>query len=122
MGQHFILHEVLGPFFEGVERKKLTLSSEKAKAETTRLLAFLAPLLGPDPSAYGLEGLGAAAAPASTGGGGLGRGFWERRSWTGGFLRARGGLWEGWPRRLLWNRRRGPRGLRGRGLWLRGLL
>ena len=36
MGQHFILHEVLGPFFEGVERKKLTLSSEKAKAETTR--------------------------------------------------------------------------------------
>ena len=30
MGQHFILHEVLGPFFEGVERKKLTLSSEKA--------------------------------------------------------------------------------------------
>ena len=69
MGQHFILHEVLGPFFEGAERKKLTLSSEKAKAETTRLLAFLAPLLGPDPSAYGLEGLGEEAAPASTGGG-----------------------------------------------------
>ena len=69
MGQHFILHEVLGPFFEGVERKKLTLSSEKAKAETPRLLAFPAPLLGPDPSAYGLEGLGEEAAPASTGGG-----------------------------------------------------
>lgn len=62
------LYQVLGPFFEGMERKKLTLRPERARAETTRLLAFLAPLLGPDPSAYDFEGLGLGEEAAPTGG------------------------------------------------------